>query len=604
MSRPRRSVQAKKYIEEDLDSDEGSSQEEVISNGDAKSEEELSAYGDSDDGDSDISESFPHSLPIVTHTDLRHAHTVIAQQRQAIETLKSLHDQQKTRQAAAEAELRAAQKVLLEIQAIIAPISRVPPEILGVIFTAHVQDNQESPWSLMHVSRAWRAAALMTKAMWGRILIAPSSWVKAQSDGQSVRVYNGMEVCNTEAKLSRALKRAGAMPLDLMVVFLYQSWRRMTHNSDYDYDASRLIDCILSQRPNTLLRGFKLCSTYMTSAPEKLMEFDYSNIDTLYLDMNFPNLVQKLVKERRGPRSFHIGAVNLDKIENCGWLDKIEDLGITNITYYTSKPKLLRSTIFAPTNLLSLKLSGGPIVDQNQDEQQLRIMSLRRLELNVVHQFWPIDCPNLTHLTLHFSRSPPTPPQTIHLPHLVEFSLWCERLPERCLSVFEVPSLQKFDFRWGEGKAVLANALKALWLVLDTNGAVTVSNVEPRKLLLRQTAINQKVLARVLAGRKLLEEIMTVDVEISADFFEALSSAIIGKGMKRSQATQLSCPALKRIEVDLAGDKKFRPNEEAMEASACALIAARKKAGAPLERVAIRMTKKDGWKELVRIEEV
>lgn len=442
----------------------------------------------------------------------------------------------------------------------------------------------------------------MTRTMWGRILIAPSSWVQAQSGGKSVRVYNGMEVCNNEAQLSRSLKRAGAMPLDLMVVFTYQSWRRRKRNPDYEYDASRLIDYILSQRPNAPLRGLTLRSTHGASSPDKLMDFDYSNIDSLHLNMSSPNLVHKLVKERVGPRSLYITLLDLDKIENCKWVGKIEDLGISNMIYH-SYLKTLRPTILRPTNLLSLKLDGGSITTMNQGEQPLRIMSLKRLELNVTYDSWPIDCPNLTHLTLHFHHSTFTSPQIIHLPHLIELYHWSEHLPGGCLRVFDVPSLQKFDLKTKEVKTRCSAALKTLWPLSDTSEAATVSNIEPRVFSIRQTAINQTLLAHMLAGRKLLEEIKTVDVDISADFFETLSP-VIGKGTKNLQATQVSCPALKRIEVDLAGDKKFRPNEEAMEASARALIAARKKAGAPLERVAIRMTKKDGWKELVRIEEV
>jgi hypothetical protein len=131
------------------------------------------------------------------------------------------------------------------------------------------------------------------------------------------------------------------------------------------------------------------------------------------------------------------------------------------------------------------------------------------------------------------------------------------------------------------------------------------SSIEPTILRLQDTLVNQKVLARALTGRTRLNELYTVGVKITAEFFQALTPVRITKETKRSQtskggrsAWQIGCPALKILLVDHL-DSKVKQEQTAVEASAKALIAARIKAGAPLDRFAIRFSRDEGWKEFV-----
>lgn len=140
-----------------------------------------------------------------------------------------------------------------------------------------------------------------------------------------------------------------------------------------------------------------------------------------------------------------------------------------------------------------------------------------------------------------------------------------------------------------------------IWPISIANGVINtpVSNIEPHTFSLRGTLVNQKVLARTLSGRTQLAEVIMDDVEISAIFFENLLPILTeGKG---SRSEQISCPGLKRLEIDLSTCKYFQPNENSVEVSAKIFIHARQKAGAKIERLAIRFRKDGGWKELVYV---
>ncbi|KAJ7155814.1 hypothetical protein C8R46DRAFT_850114, partial [Mycena filopes] len=61
--------------------------------------------------------------------------------------------------------------------AVLSPLRRFPPEVLGEIFTLTLPDiwthferqrfsSKDSPWSLTHVSRGWRATAISNSSLW------------------------------------------------------------------------------------------------------------------------------------------------------------------------------------------------------------------------------------------------------------------------------------------------------------------------------------------------------------------------------------------------------------------------------------------------------
>lgn len=284
----------------------------------------------------------------------------------------------------------------------------------------------------------------------------------------------------------------------------------------------------------------------------------------------------------------------------------LEELAIKDL-FMSGDIKGIRSILSAATALTCLELDSGSIVhpDSNDD---ICLPSLRHLKLIAVDEFWPIDCRNLTHLTLEWTPDvDELADRSIRLPHLVEL-IYVSMKVENDLRVFDVPSLRTFDFKCLMGKAGSAMLFKSIWpdtTSLKGQANVVVSNIEPQLLSLRNTDINSKVLARSLAGRMLLEDLSMIEVEITTEFFDGLLPVQLQKQTKKSQKTQrdggpawrVGCVALKRLAVDLFG-RKLKQEQAVVEESARRLLAARNNAGFPFERLAIRFSKEESWKEL------
>ena len=167
---------------------------------------------------------------------------LLTQQAAKVALLQAKYRKQEKILGTLEESLREAKQISFKIQAKTLPINRVPPEVLGLIFTAHVQENRGSPWPLMQVSRTWRAVALMTRAIWGRIVLAPSNWAKLKGVDPHLRFWDGMEVCYKQAQLDRAPKRAEAIPLELKIVLspMEHWYRRKSETTKCDLSVLRL----------------------------------------------------------------------------------------------------------------------------------------------------------------------------------------------------------------------------------------------------------------------------------------------------------------------------------------------------------------------------
>lgn len=61
----------------------------------------------------------------------------------------------------------------------IAPVRRIPTDLLSDIFRHNVEDNALAAWALSSVSRSWRSAALLTPVLWSRIHITSRTPVNA-----------------------------------------------------------------------------------------------------------------------------------------------------------------------------------------------------------------------------------------------------------------------------------------------------------------------------------------------------------------------------------------------------------------------------------------
>lgn len=71
--------------------------------------------------------------------------------------------------SALKAEQAVMEKDLLHTQAYVAPIRRLPSELLGEVFTRAWQDHACVAWVLASVSRGWRQTALAMPRIWSKV---------------------------------------------------------------------------------------------------------------------------------------------------------------------------------------------------------------------------------------------------------------------------------------------------------------------------------------------------------------------------------------------------------------------------------------------------
>ena len=135
-----------------------------------------------------------------------------------IAAILELHDAQtlqltaswKQKQEELNAQMRDIEGRLARQREFVAPVKRLPYEVLSEIFTAHV-DCGDTPWTLLRVCRLWRAVTTSTPRTWRFIQIVDNE--RRFDSGTS------FQNCFTNAHLEKALSRTGAAPLHISIAF-------------------------------------------------------------------------------------------------------------------------------------------------------------------------------------------------------------------------------------------------------------------------------------------------------------------------------------------------------------------------------------------------
>jgi hypothetical protein len=527
--------------------------------------------------------------------------------------------------------LVAVQGSLVENRARIAPISRVPPEVLGEIFAIHVGENQQSPWLLMKVSRAWRATSLLTRDLWRRIMLVPADWFWGRPQS---RVFEGMQICMNASQLRSALERAGSLPLDLRIASRlhpsHRSGRFYNHLSDHSLQTTinqksnlrDLLNAFLKYVKIPRIRSLSISTESFNLAADALDGFSFVDMESLALDFNYLKIIARVVKESLLLQKIHVPSTSMKHLKRLGRWHRVDDLNVAHVC--GDRLTDIRSILVAAAHLTSLQFCGDALKGSDEpDAGDLVMPSLKHLSLKHTDPFWPIICPNLTHLTMGpFSEIVPLPDQSVPLPHLIELVFITYFESVGILRGFTVPSLRKLVLKHSRGKAISAKGFKELW-PLQFGGTpskgMSPSDVEPKILHLESFTINPKLLGRTLNERPFIEEIKFDNVAVNAEFFECLvpvrtakAKGSKGKGKaapkgKRAAGSKAGwsggCPELKRLFIDIS---QFRNKEEqiaAIMASAKTFMAKRLKTGTPLERLAIKLGNYEGWKELVKVED-
>jgi hypothetical protein len=345
---------------------------------------------------------------------------------------------------------------------------------------------------------------------------------------------------------------------------------------------------------------------YLSLPPHIFNAFGFTDLVSLTISEDYSELIKTVVSEARGLRSLFVPASSLDEMGQYNGWHKLEELGISKL--WSCPEKLgIRSILAAATALTFLSLRDGHF---SGESERIQMPSLKHLDLRGFNGYWPVESPNLTHLTLNVLRlHNRSEPGSIRLPRVLEISYYISHeryaapIVAAIFRAFDVPSLHKLNIHCGYG-ADIEDDFRGLWPTsFHIIGFIDppISNIEPPVMLFRGAYIKPMVLARTLVNRTRLQELYLVAVEVTIEFFDRLTRVRTGKRGKKSQGVVgtwgVPCRALKRFTIDLVGCK-IKQKQAAVEASAKKLMAARIKAGVPFELFSIRFSKEQGWTEI------
>ncbi|KIM23481.1 hypothetical protein M408DRAFT_27827 [Serendipita vermifera MAFF 305830] len=623
MSRPRRSIPSKNYAAsesegeiEDQDGGSGFDSESYNSHSGDEPTKEYSDIEDSESAEESPESTTPLFPPVLSSSQTEQTRALVTEQAAKLAELQSKYEKRIKLAEYYHSKFLDAKKELFKSRARVAPISRVPPELLGHIFTLYVAEYLESPWLLMGICRAWRASALFTKALWRGILLVSSDW---HVDNTRVRFFEGMQVCTNEAHIKAALQRAGSLSLDLKVTIAPHVSRHHYIRMDLEAKMTEgLIRTLLKTMPHSRIRSLSVDTASRFKLPIDIFSpLTFASLESIKLDYHSLPMINKIMAETTCLHEISIPAISMRRLATFEGWHRVLELAITD---YKSNDTIEIASILSFTHqIASLQVHGSMLKGLDRDEP-LIVPSLTRLSIASGALFWPLSCPNLIHLTIGpFPRDAQTPAdQSIVLPHLLILEFIGADASAGILKAIDAPALYTLTLSRSSGKALSAEGIKDLWpLQFPISKGSSLHTIEPVILGLSDFPINPKLLAQTLKERTRLRELVASATMLDEGFFDALSptrstkatTKVKGKNVAKGRKLpgskpgwNVGCPELKKVSLDLRLPR-HKDGSATIRKSAIAFITLRAKVNVPLESVSIRFSEHGDWEEFVTSDE-
>ncbi|CAG7852480.1 SubName: Full=Uncharacterized protein {ECO:0000313/EMBL:CCA75413.1} [Serendipita indica DSM 11827] len=504
---------------------------------------------------------------------------VIAPSRQEIEEAKvaidsqvalcvSLKEERDTRQrelVELEERIQAEEAILVNRRAKISVARRVPLEILSMIITAYVEDNAGSALVAMLVSRAWHQATLLAREIWSSIsIITPDDDTSSDGSDQEVETFRQ---CASEPHLRYMLKMADRFPLKLRIICNEGHFASdLGPSGEHDCQVHRLLELFnkISKKPR--IRSIEIQECHL--AHNTFDTWDFSPLITLSVFGDHRRLLERIGKE----------ALNLDTVDVSG----------ENFMSFKRPASLLR------LNRLTLRGSVQPLAQQHlvtfgsittlslertkfHGPTRILLSQLQNLTLDHVSPFWPLDCPNLTKLTIK-SEEGCDYDEVLQLPRLK--GLICvDAVKPLFLRNFEAPSLDILEIATGCNKGTTYELLNLIWPTKAGSNLKRTpiedlrQKLDPKILKIHYFSANHKDAARIFGRLTRCVHLHLINpYGISTDLFESISPKSRGR---------ICLPDLKVFVIRSYGGK-LEPFVEAAKA----FLKRRREAGAPLTRFA------------------
>ena len=414
---------------------------------------------------------------------------------------------------------------------LLAPIYRLPAEILMEIFVLSIQNRAQSPLDLIHVCRFWRSVVLGMPRIWSTIRL--STWTKP-------------------SKMEFILEQTRAMPLDVeingctdaftvgygdgatryasleMAAKEARRWRTLTitgfpHKTDMDVYSSRVNPVVMFNGPMDALQSFKiktacentnvfdqLLDVVGNSSHERLTDMELSSPNAIHrlAQPHFTTIFHRLVTFKADVRKMQ---TKVDILAHFEQLETFEAHGLRLPTYPVG------------TNL--------PLV-----------RTLRRMKITAVSVQWMAGrtFPNMEKCAIIFPRNPETLAHNggIDLPVCTQFTYDDHTI--NVLPNFRIPKLDILTIRndtWN--KLTGSTQLAGVW-----SGLVgQVTPLKPRVLHL-DTQCHGQYLINALEMLPELEELYLGVVRpdgLGKKFFAAL-------GAEKGRSSRL-CPNLRTFGI-------------------------------------------------------
>ena len=492
---------------------------------------------------------------------------------------------------------------LLECKAYIARIRALPQEVLSLVFVFYTDDPTQSPWTLMQVTRAWRATALYTHAIWAKIMISSPAW---QKSGASRR-KSGREVCGSKNQLGMALRRAGNTPLDIVISLTNP--RRGRYGRKYDRKGFHTMICHLASSRKCLqvhhleiegpCGGILNWASHWRTRLEfpKLLELPELRTFSLQasIDSQFLTSLWSTFGETRRLRLQLPDALNAVQ-DGFGRLlksSKLVSLSLKATHLNTSNAlslEHLRSILDDNSSITTLELANFYISNLNVNHSApspLRLTNLQTLIMTEHSVPWPLEVPLLLSLTLtggSYLRAGPTGSNNFSLltSLIIDISnIHC--YPPYFPENMHINQIHTLDICFGEFTDRFTT-LMTYWAELS-----------PVVFRLRKSAVSTTPLTEVIGSMERLEELQLEEITLKKEFFHflAMSKTDHEPSLFPSSELAVQCPLLVRLQVDLSGHSVAQ--NKAMRLAAKRALNQRVMAGIAMGKWLIRFTEEKGW---------
>ena len=454
----------------------------------------------------------------------------------------------------------------------LAPIWRLPAEILAEIFVLSIHIHAQSPLDLMHVCRFWRSVVLGMPRIWSTIRLStwtnPSKTAFILEQTRAIPLDVEINTCTGELTVSDGVGATLYASLE-MAAKEARRWRTLTitgfpHKTDIDAYSSRMKPTFMFDGPMDALQSFKiktvcedtnvfghLLDVVGSSSHENLTDMELSSPNAIHhlAQPHFANIFHRLVTFKADVRKMRT------KVDILTHFEQLETLE----AHFLRLP-----TYTVETNL--------PL-----------IRTLRRVKITAVSVQWMAGrtFPNMEECVIIFPRYPETLAHGggIDLPICTQFTYEYHTI--NVLPNFRIPKLDTLTIRNDtRNKLIGSTQLAAIW-----SGVIgEIPPLKPRVLHLDAHCHGQ-YLINALGMLPGLEELYLGVVRpdgLGKKFFAAL-------GAEEGRSSHL-CPNLRTFGIRYRHWIRDGEHDE-ITPLLHRIIESRHKDGAPLQSVKFWATK-------------